>query len=70
MIHGLAAANGPCLIVRVVISFAFYAVKNMHHLFHLAITKKYEDLKTVLPLRSENHLMDIEYNQRIGLSIL
>ena len=38
MIHGLTAANGPCLIVRVVISFAFYAVKNMHHLYHLAIT--------------------------------
>lgn len=33
MIHGLAAAYGSALIICIMVSFAFYAVKNVHHLY-------------------------------------
>ncbi len=33
MIHRLAAAHGPGLVICIMVSFAFYAVKNVHHLY-------------------------------------
>lgn len=33
MVHLLTAAYGAALVVGIVVAFAFYAVKNMHHLY-------------------------------------
>lgn len=33
MVHVLTAAYGAALVVGIVVAFAFYTVKNVHHLY-------------------------------------
>lgn len=58
MIHWLTTANGPSLIICIMVSFAFYAVKNVHHLY--LTSQQYKNAKV-----TGNYLRKISHEYRI-----